>query len=394
VPPLRVHVVSHSFPDEFGDGGQQRVHALFAALADVSDVTTSRTVMLWPSDAVPLVARKPGLLRDVVVAAEDECDYVWWLHEYFLGIRVADSWEGAARLAADLATTDVVVVDHLWAWPLVRRAIVETGWAGKLIYHAHNAEHAAREAALRMLDIADTVSRSDLDTIGRMETALCQQADLIVACTDADARVFAAMGAHQQIVVPNGGNSRPSAMGRVNNEFLYVASNWYPNLVGFERLVCPALERLDEPVKIRIAGGAGQALSPILDRSRHRWTARHEVSVVGRLSDADLAIAYSQSLAVLVPIEMGTGSCIKTAEALANGLPAVCTTHGARGYEQFIADLGPASWLTADTPDGWADAFQTCISNGTARYAPRDELTWAAIVSLLADSLQAVMEPW
>lgn len=386
--PMKVLVLGHSLPDFDGDGGQQRVAALYRALAEL-ECEVSRSVILWPESVEFVRNNLPGAEDEIIAANHNESDYIWWLHEYFLGLQTSDDASCSASLGRRLRGVQVLVIDHLWAWPLAVRAIAETGWEGRIVYHAHNAEHQARLDLYVKGLVSGRVAQATIESIEFLEKGLCRRADLVIACTEVDRQDLTDKGGRLVTVVPNGGRPRPMSAPGERSGFLYVASNWHPNLVGFELLVLRALEGLSTPVSITIAGGAGKSLEEPIRRSREKWVSKHKINVLGRISSEQLTKEYCRHSAVLIPLELGTGSCIKTAEALASGMPAICTPHGARGYEEFLADLSSDSWATAGTPDEWGRDLVR-MDGASHAYEPRTELGWREISSMLASGLSVV----
>lgn len=329
----RVLVLTHSLPNRYGDGGQQRIDALMRGM-EASGLDADAMYFLWPQDANEVLHALPGLGDRVLQVPGEESEYVWWLHEYFLGLRAADDVALVSRVAERLPAVSVVVVDHLWGWALAQRAISASGWRGRIVYHAHNAEALARMQALG--NTADKVTRATLRAIARYETSLCQAAHLAIVCSEEDRLDLERKGASATVVIPNGGNRLSPAEGAPSGRFLFVGSGWFPNYEGFTRLVLGALPLMRTAVGIDVVGGAAELLVDAVEVSRARWSVAHDVRLHGRVDQTVLAQFYATSTAVLIPLRLGTGSCIKTAEALVNGKAAITTPHGCRGFEPYL----------------------------------------------------------
>ncbi len=72
---------------------------------------------------------------------------------------------------------------------------------------------------------------------------------------------------------------------------------------------------------------------------------------------SNIAEAYEQADIIINPVRFGAGLKIKNIEALANGIPLVTTTHGARGLENGI----DKAFLVANTAQGFISSLSRLI---------------------------------
>lgn len=79
--------------------------------------------------------------------------------------------------------------------------------------------------------------------------------------------------------------------------------------------------------------------------------------------EPDIEKIYREADSIINPVRFGAGIKIKNIVALANGIPLVTTTHGARGLEVMI-DKG---MLVADEPNDQINALCILIENPGVR---------------------------
>lgn len=104
---------------------------------------------------------------------------------------------------------------------------------------------------------------------------------------------------------------------------------WEPNRDGVETFLAdiwPAVRAEHPELSLRIAGGG------LPDEVRERWEKIPGVKCVGFV--ADLREEYAHTLATVVPIDGGSGTCIKTRDALSHSRVCLSTPFGARGIAE------------------------------------------------------------
>ncbi len=112
-----------------------------------------------------------------------------------------------------------------------------------------------------------------------------------------------------------------------NNELLFIGlMSSSPNYLALDSFLCDHWKqlKLDFPTFEFLIVGSG-----LPERYKVAWTQYDGVKVLGRVED--LRPLYKESLAVITPMLIGMGSCIKVLEALAMGRVVVTTRRGARG---------------------------------------------------------------
>lgn len=136
---------------------------------------------------------------------------------------------------------------------------------------------------------------------------------------------------------------------------------YQPNYKGVDRFlaeVWPAVHAAYPALTYRIAG-AGAPEDYVT-----RWSAIPGVEVVGFVDD--LHAEYAQALACVAPIDSGSGTCIKTIEALLHGRCCLATPFAARGWPNDCLD-GTNGLAVYRTADEFVELLDNLVMNESAR---------------------------
>jgi glycosyltransferase involved in cell wall biosynthesis len=235
---------------------------------------------------------------------------------------------------------EIVVFSHPWIYPLVKDRLQRQRQL--VVYDAHNIEGLLR---MSLLDDGGVGSELVQDVVA-MERALCQTADLVLACSHEDRRLFHELYGipyAKMLIAPNGTFTRrlrPADARRRRQAreqlglsdigdtpiALFLGSLYPPNAEAAEfivRTVAPALPG----VIFAICGGVGAALDTLLGGAKRVAN----VLVSGPLSDEERALYLASANVALNPIFSGSGTNVKMFDFMAAGLPLVATPVGARG---------------------------------------------------------------
>jgi glycosyltransferase involved in cell wall biosynthesis len=238
----------------------------------------------------------------------------------------------ARRRAAD---ADIVVFSHPWIYPLVADVLRQRPQL--VVYDSHNVEGLLR---LRLLDDGAFGTRIATHAAA-IERELCRSADLVLACSHEDRRLFhelydipyskclvVANGTFTDRIVPTTADRRAAAKRELGLESgpvaVFVASLYPPN-VEAARFINDVLARRFPGVTFVICGGVGETF------------ATNEIAVnvrVTRVIEDTLKRQYLEAADVaLNPMFVGSGTNIKMFDFMAAALPIVTTPVGARGIQ-------------------------------------------------------------
>lgn len=106
-------------------------------------------------------------------------------------------------------------------------------------------------------------------------------------------------------------------VGALNSPPNFIALDWFlDNIWNEAKTVFPNL-------RLEIGGGG------LPQRYKEKWAACRDVHLLGRIDD--LRPYYKNALAIIAPMRIGSGSCLKVLEALRMGRPLLATQQGLRG---------------------------------------------------------------
>lgn len=131
---------------------------------------------------------------------------------------------------------------------------------------------------------------------------------------------------------------------------VYIASEYIPNKDGIEYFLvnCWPAIALKHQVNLLIYGSICRIINVVSDE---------KIKLMGYISD--VKEAYFNADIIINPVRFGAGLKIKNIEALANGIPLLTTSHGARGLEEGKND----AFLVADQPLEFIDTLNLLIED-------------------------------
>jgi glycosyltransferase involved in cell wall biosynthesis len=172
---------------------------------------------------------------------------------------------------------------------------------------------------------------------------------------------------------------------------LAIGSDHPPNISGFMDLVAPALPLLRPHQRVVVAGRAAPAIVHALEAKGFARMAAGRLVSLGPVDEFCLDCVIANAHALLLPIQYGGGSNVKTAEALLSGRPTVATATAMRGFDGFrnvpgitlandALDFGAALLAVLDSP------FQ----DSGADHPALSELLWEATIAPLVELIREI----
>lgn len=267
---------------------------------------------------------------------------------------------------------EVFVLEQPWLWPLLKVAKQQVReWEDiPIIYSSQNVE------SVLMEDITASFPKGQRRALVKetmdLEKDLVDCAKVVVAVTEADARHFGQLGAKHVVVCANGISPRPEPGGieyweeRLNGMkmALFVGSAHPPNAAGFMEMVGPALGYLPPDIKVIVAGQVDGLIRTKRAYRRYEGVNASRIIFVGKQDEGGLSSLIELTDLVLLPITKGSGSNIKTAEALYNRRRILATSNSLIGYENF---RGFPTLTVADEPARYKAAMTSLLSEATDR---------------------------
>lgn len=271
----------------------------------------------------------------------------------------------------------VIIFEQPWHAALLSD-LREQGLDGaKIVYSSQNVESQL---------MASAFDRSEAE---RLERELVEAADLVVACTQHDANVYAEWGAKKICVFGNGHirrNASESLLRSWRHELRYrkvavfTGSAHPPNAEGFFELFLPAPGCIPPDARLVVIGGVCDLITSSSLYTSNRSIFAETTMLIGRQEEDALNALFELAEVVVLPVTSGGGSNLKTAEALLSLKPIVGTSKSFVGFEDYKA-LGGVT--ITDDPARFKQAIRDVFLFGGKsgrRFEDVRNLTWENVL--------------
>jgi hypothetical protein len=293
---------------------------------------------------------QPDSKDDIAFTAESSFwrDDLLFLSDYLTGLYATDDENAFAALGkiTDEQRPDVIMSEQPWLMAAARK-LAETRPSIKLVYSSQNVESRLKRGVLEKTQIAQSERKRLVAVIETLERDAVAAANLVIACTDADAAYYRddVLDCREVVVAGNGVEPFSCKQGRVeawrrffDSPFpVFVSSAHPPNASGFWDMMAPGLTFLRPEERVLIVGGVSDLILQMKGFDEFCMINRDRMEIMGRMEKNELQAVVSAAHVVLLPIAEGEGSNLKTAEALESGRTIVGTTKAFRGFEEAKA---------------------------------------------------------
>ena len=245
-----------------------------------------------------------------------------------------------SKARQELSKADVVFFSHPWIYPIVRD-LVDTE-RQLIIYDAHNVEGYLRVQLLDDGGLGTEIARE----VVRIEYQLCQEADLVLACSQEDAQRFHQLynipfrkikkipnGVFAEKIVPVPIGSKRKLQNKLGlvGKFIaiFIGSSYQPNIDAVDFIINAIAPKLPE-VHFLVCGSVCDAILAMSDTPPES----KNVELLGLVSEDEKIDYLHASDLALNPMLSGSGTNIKMFDYFAAGLPTISTPIGARGIAQ------------------------------------------------------------
>ena len=277
-----------------------------------------------------------------------------------LGRRASDDQRLVDRLASVLRSrsVDAIILEQPFLVGVVEQ--VATALGAPVLYSCQNIEYRLRRDLERFQP--DPLRARDRSAeVRELERRAVELSESITTICPHDQHHLEVEFGGASILVPNGSEIAEwplSARRKPSNEtrFAFAGSSYWPNVEGFTEIATPSLAFLPPTVRIDIAGSVGSEILRSPTILRHQSANASRMTMHGFVPMTRLIELMVQADAVIVPVFIGEGSNLKTADALASGSPVIMTERALRGYEDVV-DADPAGVTVVES----AAAFRTAM---------------------------------
>lgn len=238
----------------------------------------------------------------------------------------------------------------------------------KIIFDDHNAEYVLQKTAfesdlhLPQRWVAALYSLIQWKKLERYERAICQRADHIVACSNADANAIQSLNAKRPIsIIPNGVDPNffaPTPDAGAEAALVYAGKmDFRPNIDAMTWFCADILPRIRAEIPLAQIAIVGQKPAPRISALKRQ----PGVQVTGWVADTRPYLA--DAAVYVVPLRMGSGTRLKVLEALAMGKAIVSTARGVEGID-LVAERDA---VIANTPAEFARAVVALLRDPSRR---------------------------
>jgi glycosyltransferase involved in cell wall biosynthesis len=289
------------------------------------------------------------------------------MEDYALGQLFQQDEQCRRHLTSLIKTQpDMIHVEQPWLFGFAMKYAATLKNRPQLIYGSQNTEWRLKRDIVVTYQ-GPAVAEQCADLVKSVELQAVTQADAIVVVSQADANWLASNTDRPIILAPNGvkawqsmpaGRQEARTISQGYRYALFCASAHPPNMTGFFELFGGGFGSLKPDEKLVVAGGASYAIAG--DPRVHRSAKLAEkTTTAGMVSQACLEGLLDQASCIVLPITQGSGTNLKTAEALWSGKHIVATTVAMRGFERFMN--APGVHL-GDEPASFKQALRRAMS--------------------------------
>jgi hypothetical protein len=301
---------------------------------------------------------------------------------------------------------DVLHVEQVYLYLGLAPLLQELDLHPRLIFGSQNIESRMKKEIFKGLNIPTKTAMEVIERIEKLERQFSQEADLVIAVSEEDAKVHTAMGARRYVVAPNGIEKTESTkQGQapwvtfkrkhdIATAITFIGSGHPPNWIGFLKTVGDDLSFLPQKANILIAGGVASYFEKTYKYETKAFPKFWKGALpVGRLSEDALAGLIHETDILLLPITSGGGSNLKTAEAILSGKKVVATTYAFRAFEQY---LSLPNIYIANTKRAFQKALVRAVTTPykkrtDAEQALAEKVQWRYCLSPIADAMKKVV---
>ena len=297
---------------------------------------------------------------------------------------------------------DVVLVEHPWTWLPLQRALPETA-RPRVAYSSQNIEWSARPPLFR-LGLKRPGAEALVEATRLLEAEFARSADLVIAISDIEAATIAEESGRNVAYVPPvsdlawGHPPVHATFSRAARETpcryaALMGSAYWPNVEGFFDTFGDGLGFLAPDEQIWVAGALGPALAADARFGDARSINESRMRAWGYVSDADKASFFAAASCVILPVNIGAGAKLKTADALASLRPLITTRHAIEGYGPLVADALGRGVHVADTPRAFRDLVRQALRGELAGCPPemRERVSPGRMAETLAPLLAGLL---
>jgi hypothetical protein len=269
---------------------------------------------------------------------------------------------------------DIVHLEQPWPWLPLRRAL-ETMEHPAIVYSSQNIEWRMRPEMYR-LGLRRPGADALVAATRELEKELWHSADLVLSISDIEGEEIARESKRSDVAylppVSDIAELSVAAAGRFATEALaagiryagLLSSAYWPNNEGFQEIFSDGLGFLRLGEQIWVGGELGSAIIGDPRYQDFKTINDTRMREVGYITNEEKAAFFGAAHCVIVPVRMGAGSKLKTADALASGRAVISTSHGIEGYGPLVSQALNRGIYVADDPTEFRRLITRALREG------------------------------
>ena len=307
-----------------------------------------------------------------------------------------------SELIHKIEDSDFIIFDNCYLGPLLKYIRSELRVQPLVMYLSHNYEKSLKSEVSRILKWPENETKKNLEFVGDIENFLWRESDFVVVCSTADGESLNETFKRSYIHLPNGGFKRrpPKMTWEVMHKYLdcnsfclFVASGHPPNSDGFMKGVGLDFGFIPTGSKMIIVGTSAYAIEQSIVDSKYYETYLKKSCTFPTASDELLDNLYAYAGCVILPIFSGSGTSIKSIEALISGRQIIATTFAFRGLDGIEEHL-PQIDFCSDKTDFKLSILNRLQTSNNNFVSPEKnfDLEWAIIKQKATQILESIFD--
>ena len=357
---MRILIISQYPIHPAVHGGQKRTSAIVSYYKQKNDV--KHCAVYWPG-----MYQEPVRADDsyhFIVASEYLINQLR-LHPERSDLLLGRSLSGRSKLGQrlrDLIVTfkpDMIHVEQPYLILPLRSILNGIDYTAVIVHGSQNVEHSLKR------DIYNKIlPKNDfnylIESTTRVERLAIKQSDINIGVSRADIGALRQYIGQIWLVAGNGTDAISKVQsitdkGDLDSTLVFVGSAHPPNYMGVESLLKDTRFLVDKS-RLLLIGGVAEYFQSKYSESDPFWLGK---VFVGKVDDKELKRYIQHSDIIVLPIETGGGSNLKTAEAIGAHKRIIGTSFAFRGYEDY---KGLPNVFIANTAEEFKDTILQALA--------------------------------
>lgn len=231
---------------------------------------------------------------------------------------------------------DIIQLEHPWFIDFALKIKSKYFKNAKIIYSSHNNEYDLKKK------LVNSSLSGALRSIRAIEIKALSKADHVISVSENNKRYNDNFSTSPSIIIQNGTNEIkfkrediPKAFLKIDKKYaLFYASSYKPNVDGFFYYLTDYFGSIPPDKYLVIAGDVSYEILKD-ERFKKLQFIHNKTVILGRVNRNILNFLIKSSHSILLPLQIGEGTSLKTAEAIYSKKYIIATPVSMRGFESF-----------------------------------------------------------